>query len=77
MTADDFTAALRGLGMTQAQLAKRLGLDRNSPSRWATGLTPVPQAVVLLLRTPGPPTHDLIPTTRRPRPVFELSHRHR
>jgi transcriptional regulator with XRE-family HTH domain len=42
MTADEFTTALDVLGWKQSDLARRLDLDKNTPSRWANGRTPVP-----------------------------------
>ena len=42
MTPEEFTAALQTLGWKQSDLARRLDLDKNTPSRWANGKTPVP-----------------------------------
>lgn len=42
MTGDEFTAALTALGWKQSDLARRLELDKNTPSRWAHGHTAVP-----------------------------------
>ena len=50
MTPTDFTAAIRALGMSQRRLGRLLGLDHNTANRWATGASPVPQAVALLLK---------------------------
>lgn len=49
MSADEFRAALAGLGMSQARLARILGMEKTAPNRWATGHVPVPRAVELLL----------------------------
>ncbi len=43
MKPDEFTDTLAALGWKQSDLARRLDLDRNTPSRWANGRTPVPQ----------------------------------
>ncbi len=43
MTSDEFTATLAALRWKQSDLARRLDLDKNTPSRWANGRTPVPQ----------------------------------
>ena len=42
MTAQEFTDALEALQWKQSDLARRLDLDKNTPSRWANGRTPVP-----------------------------------
>jgi len=41
--------ALRRLGLSQRQLAHRLGVDVGTVNRWATGKTPIPESVRLLL----------------------------
>jgi len=43
MTPAEFTTALRTLGWTHAELARRLACDTNLPSRWASGRAPVPE----------------------------------
>ena len=42
MTAAEFRAALRGLGLSQRAFAARLGVDHNTVSRWVLGKVPVP-----------------------------------
>jgi transcriptional regulator with XRE-family HTH domain len=42
MTPDEFADALTALGWKQSDLARRLELDKNTPSRWANGRTPIP-----------------------------------
>lgn len=42
MTPAEFTDALSALGWKQSDLARRLDLDKNTPSRWANGRTPIP-----------------------------------
>ncbi len=42
MTDQEFSEALAVLGWKQSDLARRLDLDKNTPSRWANGKTPVP-----------------------------------
>ncbi len=42
MAPDEFNAALLALGWKQSDLARRLDLDKNTPSRWANGHTPIP-----------------------------------
>lgn len=50
MTSDEFTAALAALGWKQSDLARRLELDKNTPSRWAHGHTAVPAWAAEYLR---------------------------
>ncbi len=49
MTPDSFRETLAGLGLSQARLGRLLGVDKMTPSRWATGDAPIPRAVELLL----------------------------
>ncbi len=49
MTAAEFRAALKALGMTQRSLVATLGVDKSTVSRWAKGHWPVPQYVVAYL----------------------------
>ncbi|MGJ7498329.1 hypothetical protein ACSFA8_25145 [Variovorax sp. RT4R15] len=42
MTAEEFTEALAAVGWKQSDLCRKTGLERNTPSRWATGAVPVP-----------------------------------
>lgn len=39
------------LGLTQAQLAERLGVDRNTVTRWEMGLRKISEPVSRLLAT--------------------------
>lgn len=59
MTAKQFGKALRKLGLSQRQLALRLGVDTTTVNRWARDRGPIPPAVALLLdcwaRAGGPP----------------------
>jgi DNA-binding transcriptional regulator YiaG len=50
MTAKDLKNTLYTMKLTQGALAKRLEVDRNTVSRWATGATPVPGYVGEYLR---------------------------
>lgn len=50
MTADDFQRALSELGWKQSDFCRRLGLDKNTPSRWITGRTSMPRWVPEYLR---------------------------
>jgi transcriptional regulator with XRE-family HTH domain len=45
MTADEFRAALKRIGMTQRELAaaEHLGVNHRTVSLWATGVLPVPR----------------------------------
>lgn len=42
ITPEQFTAALESLGWSQAVFARKAGLDKNTPSRWAGARTPIP-----------------------------------
>lgn len=42
MTADEFRAELKELGIKQRWLANTLGVSANTVNRWATGEIPVP-----------------------------------
>ena len=57
MTAAAFRSARKSLGLTQAELAARIGRSRREVGRWETGDQPVPVVVALLLaaweRFPG------------------------
>ena len=57
MTAASFRSARKSLGLTQAELAARIGWSRREVGRWETGDQPVPVVVALLLaaweRFPG------------------------
>lgn len=41
MTADEFKAARHKLGLTQAALAEKIGVAKNSVTRWEIGVRPV------------------------------------
>ena len=41
MTADDLKKMRARLGLTQAELAERLGVERNTVNRWEMGLLPI------------------------------------
>jgi transcriptional regulator with XRE-family HTH domain len=53
MTAGQFRAALRRLGLSQLEAARRMGVDARTVRRWATlrarKASPVPSPVGLLL----------------------------
>ena len=42
MSPDAFTAALAALGWKQSDFCRKAGVTKQTPSRWANGLTPVP-----------------------------------
>lgn len=42
MTVDEFTNALAVLGWKQSDFCRKAGLDKNTPSRWVNGKTPIP-----------------------------------
>lgn len=43
MTPDEFRAALQVLNWKQSDFCRIAGLDKNTPSRWLNGTTPIPQ----------------------------------
>jgi len=49
MTAAQFRAALKALGLSQRRLALRLKLDPKTTNRWARGKSPIPESVAELL----------------------------
>jgi len=49
MTPDDFTAALIALAWKQADFCRKTGVTKQTPSRWANGLTPIPLWVAAYL----------------------------
>ena len=49
LSSPEFRAALKTLGVSQAWLAARLGVDRITVWRWAKGDTPVPQYAIFTL----------------------------
>ena len=42
MTPDEFTAALAALGWKQSDFCRKSGVTKQTPSRWANGLSPIP-----------------------------------
>ena len=42
MSPDQFTAALAALGWKQSDFCRKAGVTKQTPSRWANGLTPIP-----------------------------------
>jgi hypothetical protein len=42
MTAAEFTQALLDVGWKQSDFCRKTGCERNTPSRWANGVVPVP-----------------------------------
>jgi len=49
MTPDEFMAALDGLDWKQSDFCRKAGLDKNTPSRWVNGKTPIPAWVAAYL----------------------------
>jgi len=45
MSPEEFQDALSSLGWKQSDFCRRLELDKNTPSRWITGRTPIPRWV--------------------------------
>jgi hypothetical protein len=50
MTPEQFTDALASLEWKQSDLCRRLEVHKETPSRWATGKTPIPGMVAEYLR---------------------------
>ncbi len=42
MSPDAFAAALAALGWKQSDFCRKSGVTKQTPSRWANGLTPIP-----------------------------------
>lgn len=42
MTPEEFEAALKSLGWKQSDFCKMADVDKNTPSRWMNGITPIP-----------------------------------
>lgn len=42
MDADQFTAALHGLGWKQSDFCRKAGVNKSTPSNWVTGKSPIP-----------------------------------
>ena len=53
MTSDEFTAALDALAWKQSDFCRKAGLDKNTPSRWVNGKTPIPAWVPAYLGAMG------------------------
>jgi DNA-binding transcriptional regulator YiaG len=51
MTPAEVKTCRNELGLTQAQLADRLGITRNTVARWEMGMHPVSAPIELLLKT--------------------------
>lgn len=53
MTADEFRATLKVLGIRQRWLAEHLGVAVSTVNRWAQGTLPVPQYAIFTLSLLG------------------------
>ena len=53
MTPEEFTTALLGLAWKQSDFCRKAGLDKNTPSRWVNGKTPIPAWVPAYLGAMG------------------------
>lgn len=53
MTPEDFTKALLELEWKQSDFCRKTGVDKNTPSRWVNGLTPIPKWVPAYLGAMG------------------------
>lgn len=42
MEAQEFESALAELGWKQSDFCRKTGVERNTPSRWVNGKTPIP-----------------------------------
>ena len=42
MNPTEFNQTLESLGWKQADFCRKAGLDKNTPSRWVNGKTPIP-----------------------------------
>jgi len=49
MTPDELKAARLAMGLSQAKLAKELGVDRQAVYRWEKGLHPISQTISILM----------------------------
>ena len=49
MMNEDFKAICTKLGLTQSELGKKLGVARNTVTRWEMGIRGIPEPVVRLL----------------------------
>jgi len=50
MTPDELKAIRARLGLTQAQLAEQLGVERNTVNRWEMGLLPIQKITELAVK---------------------------
>jgi DNA-binding transcriptional regulator YiaG len=50
MTPAEFRDTIRELGLSQRALARHLGLNKSTVTRWANGKAPVPQYAVAYLK---------------------------
>ena len=50
MTAEAFQALRARLGLTQAELAEKLGVKRNTVNRWEMGLLPIQTITALAVQ---------------------------
>jgi len=51
MTGQQLRAALRGLGVSQMEASRRLGVDPSTVRRWLSGARRIPEPVAILMRT--------------------------
>jgi transcriptional regulator with XRE-family HTH domain len=49
MTPEELSSALEALGWRQADLCRKAGLHKDTPSRWLSGKTPIPAWVPAFL----------------------------
>ena len=65
MTPEEFMQALDALDLKQSDFCRMAGLDKNTPSRWVNGKTPipawVPKHLALLLELQRLHAADLVP----------------
>jgi len=71
MTPDELEDALRALGWSKWELARRLRTERQKVGRWAHGTTPVPDPVAdwltLLVRMQSALPPPFVPDARKER----------
>jgi len=53
MTPEQFTIALANLGWKQSDFCRKAGVTKQTPSRWANNLTPIPAWVPAYLGAMG------------------------
>jgi len=51
MSIDEFRQLVRSLGMSQKQLAQKLGVHRSTLQRWESGKTRIPKHIVEYLKS--------------------------